>query len=78
VCSPFVGASERNHTETCAGCIVSLSTPTRSLFNASGSVSELGGEGFQGLSGLVLPPVEAPSGSSIVVPPGLVLALGLA
>jgi hypothetical protein len=35
-------------------------------------------EGFQGLSGLVLPSVEASSGSSIVVPPGLVLALGLA
>ena len=35
-------------------------------------------EGFPGLSGVVLPPVEASSGSSFVVPPGLMLGLGLA
>jgi hypothetical protein len=33
--------SERNHKETWAGCIVSLTTPTRSSLNASRSVSSL-------------------------------------
>jgi hypothetical protein len=30
---------DRNHIETCAGCIVSLTTPTRSSFSASRCVS---------------------------------------
>src|SRR5829696_3812894 len=38
-CSPFRAVSERNHKETCAGCIVSLTTPTKSLLRASRSVS---------------------------------------
>jgi hypothetical protein len=36
---PFRGASGRNHKETYAGCIVSLTTPTRSSLKASRSVS---------------------------------------
>src|SRR5215204_7802047 len=39
VCRPFEAASGRSHKETCAGCIVSLTTPTRSSFSASRSVS---------------------------------------
>jgi hypothetical protein len=39
--SPFAAVSGRNHKETCAGCIVSLTTPTRSSLNASRSVSFL-------------------------------------
>ena len=38
-CSPFGVVSGRNHTETWAGCIVSLTTPTRSSLKASRSVS---------------------------------------
>jgi hypothetical protein len=38
-CSPFGAVAGRNHTDTCAGCIVSLTTPTRSLLRASRSVS---------------------------------------
>src|SRR5215212_2201767 len=38
-CSPFEAVSGRNHTDTCAGCIVSFTTPTSSLFCASRSVS---------------------------------------
>src|SRR5215218_3457191 len=33
--SPSEGLSGRNHKETWAGCIVSFTTPTSSLFNAS-------------------------------------------
>jgi hypothetical protein len=40
-CWPFKVVSERNHKETWAGCIVSLTTPTRSPLNASRSVSSL-------------------------------------
>ena len=40
-CLPFEAMSGRNHTETWAGCIVSLTTPTRSPLNASRSVSSL-------------------------------------
>ena len=40
-CSPFGAVAERNHKETWAGCIVSLTTPTRSLLRASRSVSSL-------------------------------------
>ena len=40
-CLPFGGLSGRNQSETWAGCIVSLTTPTRSSFNASRSVSSL-------------------------------------
>ena len=36
---PFDAESVRNHSETWAGCIVSLTTPTSSLFSASRSVS---------------------------------------
>jgi hypothetical protein len=36
---PFEVVSGRSHSETWAGCIVSLTTPTRSLLNASRSVS---------------------------------------
>ena len=36
---PLGGGSGRCHSETWAGCIVSLTTPTRSLFRASRSVS---------------------------------------
>jgi hypothetical protein len=36
---PFGAVSGRNHTETWAGCIVSFTTPTRSPFRASRSVS---------------------------------------
>src|SRR5215208_7346211 len=39
--SPFCAGSGRNHKETCAGCIVSLTTPTSSLFSACRSVSSL-------------------------------------
>src|SRR5215203_4533439 len=35
----FRAGSECNHTETCAGCIVSFTTPTRSSLNAFRSVS---------------------------------------
>ena len=35
---PFEAVSERNHSETWAGCIVSLTTPTRSSLNAARSV----------------------------------------
>jgi hypothetical protein len=38
---PLAAVSGRNHSETWAGCIVSLTTPTRSLFSASRSVSSL-------------------------------------
>jgi hypothetical protein len=38
-CSPVGAVSGRNHTETCAGCIVSLTTPNKSLLRASRSVS---------------------------------------
>src|SRR5829696_7808949 len=38
---PFGTVSGRNHTGTCAGCIVSLTTPTSSLLRASRSVSSL-------------------------------------
>ena len=34
-------ARERSHSEAWAGCIVSLTTPTRSSFSASKSVSSL-------------------------------------
>ena len=37
----FEDFSDRNHKETCAGCIVSLTTPTKSSFNAVRSVSSL-------------------------------------
>ena len=40
-CSPSEALSGRNHKETCAGCIVSLTTPTRSLLSAFRSVSSL-------------------------------------
>ena len=40
-CSPFEAVSGRNYTDTCAGCIVSFTTPTSSLFSASRSVSSL-------------------------------------
>jgi hypothetical protein len=36
---PAASESGRNHKETCAGCIVSLTTPTRSSLRASRSVS---------------------------------------
>ncbi len=36
---PFGALSERSHKETWAGCIVSLTTPTKSLLRASRSVS---------------------------------------
>jgi hypothetical protein len=39
--SPCEGLSGRNHKETWAGCIVSFTTPARSSFNASRSVSSL-------------------------------------
>ena len=39
VCRSFEAVSGRNHTETRAGCIVSLTTPTRSPLNASRFVS---------------------------------------
>ena len=35
------GGSVRSHKETCVGCIVSLTTPTRSSLKASRSVSSL-------------------------------------
>jgi hypothetical protein len=38
-CSPFEAVSVRSHSETWAGCIVSLTTPTRSPLSASRSVS---------------------------------------
>src|SRR5215213_3848358 len=38
-CLPFKGVSERSQSETCAGCIVSLTTETSSAFSASRSVS---------------------------------------
>ncbi len=38
-CSAFEVVSGRNHSETWAGCIVSLTTPTRSPLSASRSVS---------------------------------------
>jgi hypothetical protein len=38
-CSPFASGSGRNHSETCVGCIVSLTTPTKSSLKASRSVS---------------------------------------
>jgi uncharacterized metal-binding protein YceD (DUF177 family) len=38
---PFEDVSDSNHSETCAGCIVSLTTPTRSSLRASRSVSSL-------------------------------------
>ena len=37
--SPFRGLSGRSHSETWAGCIVSLTTPIRSWLKASRSVS---------------------------------------
>jgi hypothetical protein len=37
----FRAGSAGNHSETCAGCSVSLTTPTRSAFSASRSVSSL-------------------------------------
>src|SRR5215204_4791305 len=40
-CPPFEVFSGRSHSETCAGCIVSLTTPTRLPLNASRSVSSL-------------------------------------
>jgi hypothetical protein len=40
-CSPFGAVAGRNHKETWAGCIVSLTTPTTSLFSACKSVSSL-------------------------------------
>src|SRR5918992_3791714 len=39
VCPPFGAVSGRNHTDTWAGCIVSFTTPTKSLLRASRSVS---------------------------------------
>ena len=41
VCRPFGVVSGRSHKETWAGCIVSLTTPTRLSFSASRSVSSL-------------------------------------
>jgi hypothetical protein len=38
-CSPFGAVAGRNHTDTCAGCIVSFTTPSRSILRASRSVS---------------------------------------
>ena len=38
---PLAGGTWRNHSETCAGCIVSLTAPTRSSLKASKSVSSL-------------------------------------
>src|SRR5215212_5287800 len=38
-CPPFEVVSGRNHKETCAGCIVSLTTLTTSLLRASRFVS---------------------------------------
>jgi hypothetical protein len=38
-CSSFASGSGRNHSETWVGCIVSLTTPTRSSLKASRSVS---------------------------------------
>ncbi len=38
---PFASVSGRNHSETCAGCIVLLTTATRSSLRASRSVSWL-------------------------------------
>ena len=40
-CSPFRAGSGRSQSETWAGCIVSLTTLTSSLFSASRSVSSL-------------------------------------
>src|SRR3712207_3445246 len=40
-CPPFWAVSGRSHKETWAGCIVSLTTPTRSSLKASRSVSSL-------------------------------------
>jgi hypothetical protein len=37
----FEAVSGRSHSETCAGCMVSLTTPTRSSLKASRSVSFL-------------------------------------
>jgi hypothetical protein len=41
ICRSSRAVSGRSHNETCAGCIVSLTTPTRSSFNTSRSVSSL-------------------------------------
>jgi hypothetical protein len=38
---PLRGSSGRSHSDTCAGCIVSLTTTTSSVFKASKSVSSL-------------------------------------
>ena len=40
-CSPFGAVAERNHRDTWAGCMVSLTTPTKSLLRATRSVSSL-------------------------------------
>jgi hypothetical protein len=40
-CSPFGAVSGRNHTDTWAGCIVSLTTLVKSSLKASRSVSSL-------------------------------------
>jgi hypothetical protein len=83
--SRFAGAvalaaeSGRSRKETCAGCIVSLTTPTKSSLNSSRSVSvpHFGRERFQRFGGVVLPAVEAPIYddwhiySSIPAKPGL-------
>jgi hypothetical protein len=39
ICSTFASVSGRNHSETCVGCIVALTTLTRSSLKASRSVS---------------------------------------
>ena len=46
----FRAGSGCNHSETCAGCIVSLTTPTRSSLKASRSVSSLRLVGVVGLA----------------------------
>jgi hypothetical protein len=38
-CSPFGAVAGRNHTDTCAGCMVSFTTPNKSLLRDCRSVS---------------------------------------
>ena len=68
---PFIDVSGLSHSETCAGCIVSLTTPTRSSLNASRSVSlrnwaEKASRVF--LASYLLP-VEAPIYEALDAPP---------
>src|SRR5215217_154209 len=60
ICRPFEAVSERNHSETWAGCIVSLTASTSSSFSASRSRCAAWPKGFEGLPGVVLAAVEAP------------------